>query len=229
MECIDPDSETVACFCSTDPCSSQPEQLLCVQPGFQAHAMLHRSCGHRIGSLSQLPVTEDPWAALFVYQWLCHLTFTSPCSKKISCISFRDTDVFLQGSYVVAGMNNRESFTPRIAPAPSDAAWTLCAQHLKGCKIYSLSVFLLPCLTKAVILLSCLLLGLSYWNPERALHHLALSHSPDVLVQNNLFIQSSPGWITHATAWDLPQEKLFWPIMTKLFKVKILRRVGSWN
>lgn len=55
-------------------------------------------------------------------------------------------------------------------PRLSDATWMWGAQHLKGRAVYSLSVFLLFCLTKAVFLVSSLLPGLSYWNPARALH-----------------------------------------------------------
>lgn len=49
-----------------------------------------------------------------------------------------------------------------------------CSQHLKGCKIYLLSVFLfLFHLTKPGILLHYLVWGFSYGDPERMLHHLS--------------------------------------------------------
>lgn len=58
---------------------------------------------------------------------------------------------------------------------PSDAAQNCSSQHLNGRKIYLLSVFLvLFYLIKTTILLLHLLLGLSYWVPERTLHRFSL-------------------------------------------------------
>lgn len=51
------------------------------------------------------------------------------------------------------------------------------SQRLKGCKIYLLAIFIfLFHFTKPGILLHYLFWGLSYWDPERILHHLSLSH-----------------------------------------------------
>ena len=55
-------------------------------------------------------------------------------------------------------------------------------------RCYSLSILLfLDCLFEAVTLLSHLLLGLSYWDPERYLHQLALT-SPPTPVQNRQYL-----------------------------------------
>lgn len=57
----------------------------------------------------------------------------------------------------------------------SDAAWNCSSQHLNKCNIYLLYLFLfLFYLTKTSILLCHLLSSLSYWVPERILHHLSL-------------------------------------------------------
>jgi len=64
---------------------------------------------------------------------------------------------------------------------PSDAAQKQGTLHLKGRKIYSLSIFLfLFDFIKKAVLLSCLLLGFSCRDLETALHHSSLSppHPP---------------------------------------------------
>lgn len=66
--------------------------------------------------------------------------------------------------------------------APPNAACTWGAQHLKGCKIYLLSIFrFFFCLVKAVILLSHLLSGLFLLRFRRKLAPLS---SPSTLAQN---------------------------------------------
>lgn len=63
--------------------------------------------------------------------------------------------------------------------APSDAACLWRAQHLKGCKVYSLSTFLfLFCQIKAVILLNHLLSSLSYWDRKIAPCQLSFTSPP---------------------------------------------------
>lgn len=62
--------------------------------------------------------------------------------------------------------------------SPLNVAWKWGSQHLEGYKIYPVSqhplsvVLFLLCLIKTVILLRHLLSDLSYWEPERMLHHL---------------------------------------------------------
>lgn len=58
----------------------------------------------------------------------------------------------------------------RSTQAPSDAAQVQASQHLRGHKIYSLSIsFLLLYFIRTTISLSHLLSGLSYRDPERTL------------------------------------------------------------
>lgn len=77
--------------------------------------------------------------------------------------------------------------------ALSDGAQRQGSQHLKGCKMYSLSIFLLLlCLIKTVVSLSHLLSSLSYGDPERTLHCLSLSPlTPLPTAEQVLFVMVS--------------------------------------
>lgn len=66
-------------------------------------------------------------------------------------------------------------------------------QFLKGCKINMLSIFLfLVCLTETVILLSHLLSGLSYGDPESTLYHLSAYLDSCTSLQVFIYIDKIP-------------------------------------
>lgn len=87
--------------------------------------------------------------------------------------------------------------------ALSNAAWMQGTQHMMGCKIYLPPIFLLLfCLTKVVTLLSCLLLNLSYWDLEKAVHHLSLPPHP--IIQNKESKLKWDQWLTYKqNIWNL--------------------------
>jgi len=94
--------------------------------------------------------------------------------------------------------------------ARSDAVQIQGAQHLTGCKIYLPPIFLsLFCLSKAVILLSHLLWGLSYWDPQRTLHCLSFTSLPSAsgTEHSSIFPPSCcpliQDVIHHLTIWTL--------------------------
>lgn len=94
------------------------------------------------------------------------------------------TELLFCKKIVAAWMTWKQGTSPQTASVkctmeksilgPSNAARTWGAQHLKGYKIYSESMFLfLFYLVQLALSLSHLLLHLSFWDPEKKLHSLS--------------------------------------------------------
>lgn len=134
-----------------------------------------QSAGGNRGACRQLPLLNRDYTA-------CLSSHTKSCKEFSSETSFCLTAEiitrvdFLIENHIAAWMTKQKNVSTAstcVAPQEnwSNAPQRWGTQHSKGHTIYLLTIFFhFFYITKTAILLSYLLLGLSYWDPERALY-----------------------------------------------------------